>query len=235
MLTLAVNVETQGDIAAAESIIREALDITRIALGPEHPRVALMLRNLATNLSNQGKYVEALEPARASYDIRRRVLGERNRETVESLSVVATTLKLAGRNQEAERLLRQVLATARDIGEATSPQVVNSQLSLGDLLCRVGGRSEGVSLLTDAHTQLSTRSPQDLNLAFARGTLGECLTTRGRYREAEPLLISVYDRMSEYAATHPWRIQAARRLADLYQRSNRPAEEAKFRALLPAK
>ncbi|KAH7143372.1 P-loop containing nucleoside triphosphate hydrolase protein [Fusarium sp. MPI-SDFR-AT-0072] len=48
-----------GKYMEAEQIYRQALDLTKGALGPEHPDTLTSMNNLATLLCNQGKYEEA--------------------------------------------------------------------------------------------------------------------------------------------------------------------------------
>jgi hypothetical protein len=70
-------------------------------------------------------------------------------------------------------------------------------------------------------------------IAASEGALGECLTTEKHYAEAEPLLRRSYATMKDVQGERgPLTLEAARRLAALYQSWGKPAEAAPFRAVL---
>ncbi|MFO0970513.1 MAG: tetratricopeptide repeat protein [Gemmataceae bacterium] len=59
---------------------------------------------------------------------------------------------------------------------------------------------------------------------------GDCLRRRGKYADAEPLLVAAASDVAKAIAPPPWSVPAARRrVADLYDAWGKPAEAAKWR------
>src|ERR1022692_665030 len=68
--------ETEGDEAGAEPLLRRALDIDEGKLGPEHPIVAMRLICLAEHLELKGDNAGAEPLCRRALAINERVFGE---------------------------------------------------------------------------------------------------------------------------------------------------------------
>jgi hypothetical protein len=68
----ATEAANHNDPAAAEALLRLALDLQIAASGPEHPDLAATLNNLALMLERQGNTSEAERCYRRAYDIARR-------------------------------------------------------------------------------------------------------------------------------------------------------------------
>ena len=83
---MAILLKTQGKLAEAEPLYREALSARRRTQGDDHPRTLSSIFNFAGLLWAQGKRVEALEMFREELAGVRRVLGEDNPSTQQSLS-----------------------------------------------------------------------------------------------------------------------------------------------------
>ncbi len=119
--------------------------------------------------------------------------------------------------------------------ESFGPKYDNYPTALiteGLILNKMGQSSEGEAILRNA-LQLRIESlPRDhFWVALAKDALGECLTTEGRYAEAEPLLLTGYsDLKTRLGKNNPMSLTAAHRLHELYTAWNKPIEAAAFAA-----
>jgi hypothetical protein len=91
---------------------------------------------------------------------------------------------------------------------------------------------EAMSLFRTAVAFFDGSRKDDISGAIAHGLYGECLTTLGRYDDAERQLTPSFDRMIKFGRSHLWAQQAIRRLADLYRRSGQPIEQKKYEKML---
>ena len=109
MNNVAFTLEKERRNAEAEKIYRQALDIQRRVVGPEHPDTLLTMDNLNNTVAEQGRYAEAEKLCRETLDIRRRVLGSEHRDTATSKYELAGLLARQGRRGEALSVLREAV------------------------------------------------------------------------------------------------------------------------------
>jgi len=88
---LAATLHDQGKYAEAEAMHRQALAITRKALGEDHPDTAGSYNNLAETLRAQGKYAEAEAMHRRALAIMLKALGADHPETAASYTKLPAT------------------------------------------------------------------------------------------------------------------------------------------------
>ncbi|MCH7910614.1 MAG: tetratricopeptide repeat protein [Candidatus Hydrogenedentes bacterium] len=82
---LALSLESTGHFEDAEPLYRQAMEITRKALGEEHPEFATNLNNLAGLLTSTSRHKDAEPLFRQAMEIRGKVLGEEHPDYVESV------------------------------------------------------------------------------------------------------------------------------------------------------
>ncbi len=99
--------ELNARYKTAEPLHRRALEISKRALGKDHPDTATTLNNLASLLHVTGRYKEAEPLYRRALDISKRALGKDHTNTATCLNNLALLLHATGRYQEAESLLRR--------------------------------------------------------------------------------------------------------------------------------
>jgi len=78
---LALLLESEGDYAGAEPLLRRSLAIDEKALGPDHPGLAIDLENLAALLVHKGDYAGAEPLFRRELTIDEKALGPNHPET----------------------------------------------------------------------------------------------------------------------------------------------------------
>ncbi len=107
----------------AEPLMRRALALYEVSLGPDHPFVATGLNNLAALLRETGRFAEAEPFCRRALAIDEASFGTDHPEVAVDLNNLAQLLQATNRLDEAEPLFRRAPA----IGEASSgpdhPQV----------------------------------------------------------------------------------------------------------------
>jgi tetratricopeptide (TPR) repeat protein len=95
--------------ADAERYYREALDIRRRVLGPEHPLTVTAINDLANSLSDQGRYGDAIQLNENALAIRVRLYGPDSPLTAASLYNLACLAALASQPDRALSLLSQAV------------------------------------------------------------------------------------------------------------------------------
>jgi tetratricopeptide (TPR) repeat protein len=108
----ALALESKGDLAGAEPLLRSALLIAGNALGPDHADTAGTLNNLASLLESKGDYAGAEPLYRRALAIAEKTLGPNHPHTALALDNLAGLLASKGDYGAAEPLYRRALATA---------------------------------------------------------------------------------------------------------------------------
>jgi tetratricopeptide (TPR) repeat protein len=108
----ALSLESKGDFAGAEPLLRSALAIAEKTLGPDHADTAGTLNNLASLLESKGDYAGAEPLYRRALAIAEKTLGPDHPHTATSLDNLAGLLASKGDYAGAEPLFRRALAIA---------------------------------------------------------------------------------------------------------------------------
>ncbi|KAM8838326.1 tetratricopeptide repeat protein 19, mitochondrial [Synchiropus picturatus] len=115
----------------AETDYRSALDICAQEQGEAHPQTLVLMSDLATVLDLQGRYDEALVLVQKAVDLGRLA---HNEDQHVLLSNLAGVLMHTGRYEEAERIYKEAMFQAKQVGDqATQDQI---QESLEELMRR---------------------------------------------------------------------------------------------------
>lgn len=93
----------------------------------------------------------------------------------------------------------------------------------GRILIKTGRPQEAEPVLREALAIREQRSHRPIDVAFASGSLGECLLTQKRYAEAEPLLVASYQTLKNIQVPQsPALKEAHDRLIALYTAWDKP-------------
>jgi tetratricopeptide (TPR) repeat protein len=104
--------EENGDLAGAEPLFRQALELAEQALGAEHPDTAGTLNNLARLLEAEGNSAAAEPLYRRALAIAEKTMGPADPRLAVSLENVAALLDAKGDYAAAEPMYRRALAIA---------------------------------------------------------------------------------------------------------------------------
>jgi CHAT domain-containing protein len=121
-----------GDDAAAEPRLREALDVQWRTGASSHVLTTSLLE-LAALLTRRGDVLEAAAVRRDAVDVVRSSSGEAALDLAALKSQVSAACFAAGEHAEAEALLEEVLAARRDLLGEDAPEVAQSENNLAEL------------------------------------------------------------------------------------------------------
>jgi tetratricopeptide (TPR) repeat protein len=105
----AIGYAKQGDYVRAETLLRQAVESTKLLWGESHPDYATSLNNLGMLYYNQREYGRAEPLLRQASEIRKKVLGESHPHYAQSLSNLGMLYCAQGHYAWAEPLFRQAL------------------------------------------------------------------------------------------------------------------------------
>ncbi len=225
--SLAVLMQKQGELEAAEPLFREALDIRWEFLGETHPQYAASLGYLADVLQQRGD-LEAAEPLmRRALELRKDAVGETHPDYAAGLTALALLLHRRGELTAAEPLLRQALAIRREALGERHPITATAHSNVGRVLHHRGDLAAAEPLLREALSirkeALGERHP-DTGASLSH--LATLLFDRRDYNGAEPLLHEAIEvRSASLGAQHP-EVLADRRALESLQRTRAAASSA---------
>jgi eukaryotic-like serine/threonine-protein kinase len=225
-----------GDLNESERMDRAALEEYRKLPEGTYVEMAATLSNLGAVLIKKGSYSQAEPFVREGLELRRKMLGNAHPDTAMSLFRLSDLLYKQSDYHGAESAAREsvqvfnrALTTPKD-----NVYFANPVMALGLALNKTGRSREAETYLRES-LEIRTRLLPKGNqlIAASDGALGECLTTQKRYAEAEPLLQQSYATMKGVQGERgPLTLEALRRLAALYQSWGKPAEAARYQAVL---
>ena len=97
----------QGKYAEAETLQQQTLELTKAALGDDHPSTLDSMNNLAEVFRQQGKYAEAETLQQQTLELRKAALGDDHPSTLTSMNNLAEVFRQQGKHAEGETLQRQ--------------------------------------------------------------------------------------------------------------------------------
>ena len=172
----------------AELLFREAVEVYRRQLGPEHPITATGLNNLGITLYRKGDFAAAEPLLREALRLQRRDLGDDDPAVAGSLENLAGMLAERGDVTAAEPLAREALALQRKLGDR-NPIVARCTNSLAVLLHYRGDLAAAERLFREALVlRREILPPEHPDIAASLLGLGAVLADRGEEKAAESLL-----------------------------------------------
>jgi eukaryotic-like serine/threonine-protein kinase len=142
LTNLGVALNRQKDYAAAEPILREALELNRRTKGEDHPSTVGSINNLASMLMEMNKLAEAEPLARESLEKCRRIYGSEYAETLKAMNVMGQVLFRQNKFNETEPYYREALTTGRRVLGEEHPDTIIWIANMGFLLDRLGRSDE---------------------------------------------------------------------------------------------
>ncbi|MGH7505971.1 MAG: tetratricopeptide repeat protein [Longimicrobiales bacterium] len=228
---LAAVLERLGDLAGADSLYRQSLALKRAELGNEHPRVATSLNNLALLLQKKGELQPAESMLVESLEIRRRAYGEKHPAVASARLNLGVLLRDRGDLAAAEPHLRAALDLRWALLGETHPEAAVTAIALAVLHERRGDHAASEGLLREAlairRAAFGDASWQTADVASA---LGACMSASGRGGEAEPLLVSAFERVGRAEQVPDIVADRVRqRLVEHFERTGQAALAARYR------
>ena len=174
-----------GEFEEAESILREALDLSRRLFGENHYNVGSCLNELAIIHKTIGDAKTAEAFYREALDVTRATVGPDSQEYCATLNNLAILIAGRGETAEAEQMMRTVLETRRRVLGDDHPDVAYSLAGLATLLHGMRRFDEADALARQA-LELRKRVLGDEHPAVATSlnNLAVMADEAGKYDEA---------------------------------------------------
>jgi eukaryotic-like serine/threonine-protein kinase len=183
--------EHLGLYSQAESLLRQAVALDRVAVGGERADTLAASAALGHCVEHEGHFPEAEKIDREALQTSTRVLGVNHRTTLQTKANLASTLDSEGQLAESERIYRETLALQQRNFRSDDPDTLQTMRGLGWTLTDRGQYVEAEKLyrqlLAIRQRVLGPEDPETLNTMQELGTV---LGYEKRNNEAEQLLRS---------------------------------------------
>ncbi len=178
--------QIQGDLAAAEPLFIEALDMYKRLYPNGDQWVAVALNNLASNYQYRGNQAAAEKLFRESLAVRRQLSPGDSEGVAAALSNLAQVLIARADFKGAEQPASEALAMRKRLFTGDHPEVASSLQSLGNLLDSSGELVGAESYYRDALAmETRLRKGDHPTIVHALGKLGGIRQRRGDLDQAE--------------------------------------------------
>jgi eukaryotic-like serine/threonine-protein kinase len=181
--------EHLGLYSQGTAILRQAVDLDRAALGPEHRDTLRAKAALGHCVEHEGHLPEAEKIDRETLGAAARVLGANHRTTLQTEANLASTLDSEGQLAESDRIYRETLAfQQRNFGN-DDPDTLETMRGLGWTLTDRGQYADAEKLYRQGlEIQERVLGPENPETLTAMEQLGTVLGLEKRNAEAEAFL-----------------------------------------------
>ncbi len=231
-----------GEVLRPRDVVRlreRALPLLRAKLGHDHPDTLKCMTDLARGYRETGRAREAVPIQEEAVRLLEQKRGRDHRNTLRALRNLGLVYEAAGDLTRAEGVLRDLLARERAALGLDHPDTATTLWDLAGLLLKQGRPADAEVCLRDAVGIREKRSPDDWLTGNIRALLGEALTARQKYADAEPVLLRACRELQPPAGQEPEPArqrcfaETLQRLVRLYEGWGKPEEAARWRAKLP--
>jgi eukaryotic-like serine/threonine-protein kinase len=219
-----------GLYSKAQSLLEEALEIDRRALGPDSEHTTGAMTSLAAVLALQGRHADAEKLARESVVHAQHSFGMRNANTLKSMHNLEVILSTEGRYPEAEAMAREVLDNAKPFLGPENPDTIVYTASLAAMENSLGRYPEAEHLFGDViAVQKKTLGPDHPSTIHSMNNLAMTLSESGKPADAEKIAREVLETERRVLGPeHPETLSATANLANYVSDQGRYAEAAKL-------
>jgi CHAT domain-containing protein/tetratricopeptide (TPR) repeat protein len=206
--------QRQGRHEEAEALLKEALEIRRAQLRPDHPLIAQSLVNLGAVFASLGRYAETEQAYREGLRIRRACYRSDHTDVAMSLGILASFLARDGRYAEAESLAREAAELAARIDGPGSARAADADQALAEVLAEQGRLVEAERLLRRVLAVREATVGSTAAGATAMNELGIVLGKQRKDQESRLLLERALDiRRSRLGPNHALTLTSLNNLA----------------------
>lgn len=207
---------------------KSVVERSRQAEGADHLSTIKWEMFLTQRLLGAARFAEAEATAREVHARARRVLGEEFLTTLLLEELLARSISGQRRFAEAEPIFRSVIPRTRQMVGDMNNWHANARLSFAKCLNGTGKHDEALQNLLEAQ-RVSEALKSASIIPAVRREVAQTHILMGLTDDAERLLLEAVEKDKELSSPlHLHRSTAA--LADLYDRLNRPADAARWRA-----
>jgi len=231
---LAVAQTPLGDYDAAEKTFAESIQILQRSLGEDHPEYASTLENLGNIWYRKGEYARTAEQLEKVLAIRRRALGDDAEPVARTLANLGSVYGASGNDPAALPKFQEALERLTSFLGPDHPDVGSVLTSEAGSLMRLGRLDEAEAAARRALAIRQAKFPDtSIPVSLSRLRLGQILTAKKRYAEADELLRQAAENLTaagDGAATS--RTNAIKARVALYEAWGKKAEARAQEALL---
>ncbi len=215
---------------SAEPLLRRAMKIQAVALGPGHVDTVQSKHLLGIVLEEEGHFAEAEKLQRETLEDARRTLGPENLFTLRSLGDLGGDLEFQGRYKEAEKVLREAADMGRRFLGPEDEVTLTATSNLGSNFYMQGRYAEAEKLQRETlDSERRIFGPSDLNTVASMDNLALTLREEERYPEAETLERETLDiDQRVLGPEHPQTVLATETLGLILKREGHYAEAEKL-------
>jgi tetratricopeptide (TPR) repeat protein len=233
-----------GDLAGAEALQRQGLELNRRTRGEFHANTGTSLHDLAVIVASKGDQAGAELLFRQALAVQRKALGDAHPNVATSLNGLSRTLVGQRRFDEAAAALREALAVARPAlgNDHQLVAIYTINLAAVELARRQPAAAEplireGLRIRSAAPNLVPGRRrtfpDDDWSIGATKSLLGAALAALARYPEAEATLLEARRDLEASPRSTPRDVKTAiTRLADVYAASGKRDKAAALRASL---
>ena len=186
--------EHLGLYSQGAAILRQAVDLDRAALGPEHRDTLAASAALGHCVEHEGHLPEAEKIDRETLATAARVLGANHRTTLQTEANLASTLDSEGQLAEAEKIYRETLALQQRNFGTDDPDTLETLRGLGWTLTDRGQYADAEKLYRQGlEIRQRVLGPENPETLTAMEQLGSVLGCEKRNAEAEAFLRPALD------------------------------------------
>ena len=204
------------------------MDAARIYLGTGRRETLRLIGVLAICYHGLGRHVEAVALGEEEVELSRRLLGDEHRDTLTAMENLAGYYSAAELRDEALASHEDVLSLKKQLLGAKHSGTLSSMSQLAYAYWNAGRLDNAETLFRDYVMTREKQGANDWVFSYARSSLGAVLMDLERYNEAEPFLLAGHQGLEAVATEKEseWLKQSVRRLADLYERWEKPQKAA---------
>jgi formylglycine-generating enzyme required for sulfatase activity/tetratricopeptide (TPR) repeat protein/tRNA A-37 threonylcarbamoyl transferase component Bud32 len=215
-------------------LFRELLTIREKNLGADDAKTITDRANLGINLRDAGQIKEAIALLEKAHEA-----AKRHPDLAWVTNQLIDAYTKAGEQGKARDLCLEQLAKARKQLPTGSPELAQQLASLGRSLLQAKAFAEAEPPLRESLAIRQKTQPEVWSTFNAQALLGGALLGQNKYQGAEPLLLAGYEGMKKREDKIPpeakMRLkEAVERLVQLYEKTDRKGEAAKWRKELEA-
>ncbi|MFS8202632.1 tetratricopeptide repeat protein [Streptomyces sp. CWNU-52B] len=227
-----------GDVAEAEPLFREVLQVQERVRGSDHPDTLTTRHDIARVVAERGDTAEAERLFREVLQVRERVLGSDHPNTLSTRHEIARMVARRGDTAESERLHRGVLQVRERVLGSDHPDTLTTRYDIARVVAERGDTAEAERLFREVlqarERVLGSDHPNTLN---TRHDIAWVVARRGDTAEAERLYREVLQaRERVLGSDHPNTLNTRHDIAWVVAERGDTAEaERLFREVLQAR
>ncbi|KAH3743270.1 tetratricopeptide repeat protein [Pelomyxa schiedti] len=204
-----------------------ALQIREHCHGPNHPDVAMTLSNMASLYLSQARYDEAERLFERALRIYEDVYGESHPDVAHTLAYMAGVFVEKGKYSQAKPLFERAISIKQEAFGRRHPEVAQSLSDYGVLHARMRDYDRALQLYQQClEIRREVLGQDHPDTAQSMNNVAAILTDKGQYNEAESMFREALQTTErKFGASHPNICQTLLKLANLYQRQGRIANE----------